>query len=95
MYISGTVSAVILVFLVAFGVIPFVTVASLTDSSICVSFCFFVYHLVYFTKNYFQKTRVKVPNPNGQYIPNGFEDSRAKNTENEPIYSENKKNDLN
>ena len=48
MYISGFITAITCAFLVAFGVVPFATVASLAGPFICVSLCFFFHRLVCF-----------------------------------------------
>ena len=48
MYISGFITAITCAFLVAFGVVPFATVASLAGPFVCVSLCFFLYRLVCF-----------------------------------------------
>ena len=48
MYISGFITAITCAFLVAFGVVPFATVASLAGPFVCVSLCFFFHRLVCF-----------------------------------------------
>ena len=78
MYISGAIVAVTLAFLVGFGVVPFATVTPLAGPFICVSFCFFLYRLVCFIRNYLQKTHIEIPNQNGQNMSGKIENSHTK-----------------
>ena len=92
MYISGFITAITCAFLVGFGVVPFATVASLAGPFICVSFCFFLYRLVCFTKNYFQKPRIEVPNLNKQNVSNKH--ANEQNKANTPNLEGNKKQEI-